>query len=264
MRRTTLILQCVLLIAAMSGLARGEGFSAAVSPGRFEMTAKAGDLLRGVIEITNTGLTQAEFLLRTADWTLAKDFSVSFMDDLQPNSCRPWVTLERPSVSLPGGAVMRYRYEVRVPPGTAASECRFAIMIEGKETSSVKTGAVSLPVAGRIGVIVYVSVGNAAPVLEIFGATRVQANGREVPAVRVHNTGNAHGRLTGFLSGTDAKGIKYDFRPANFPILPQEEVYINLTPSTGSDDNPVLTYPVRVQGKLEWGNQQSNFDEQFR
>ena len=45
-------------------------------------------------------------------------------------------------------------------------------------------------------------------------------NGRKVPALRVHNAGNAHARMSGFLTGTDASGKKYDFTPSDLPILP--------------------------------------------
>jgi hypothetical protein len=81
--------------------------------------------------------------------------------------------------------------------------------------------------------------------------------------LRVHNSGTAHGRMTGFLTGRDAKGISYDFTPSDFPILPHEEREVFLTPSTATDDHPTLTFPVTVKGTLEWGNQKTELDERF-
>jgi hypothetical protein len=173
------------------------------------------------------------------------------------------VGLERPEAALSAGAMMRYRFEVAVPAGAAAGECRFAVLIEGKEPAIAKSEGLQLPIAGRIGVIVYVTIGDAVPRLEILGPKTVSLNGRLLPTLRVHNAGTAHGRMSGFLSGTDATGARFDFNPSDFPILPGEETDVYLTPSTATDDHPTLTFPVRVQGTLEWGQQKTELNQQF-
>ena len=86
-------------------------------------------------------------------------------------------------------------------------------MIEGAEPSIARSQGLDVPVTGRIGVIVYVIVGDGDADLEILGPEVATLNGRRVPTLRVHNGGNAHGRMSGFLTGTDAKGISYDFTP---------------------------------------------------
>ena len=117
---------------------------------------------------------------------------------------------------------------------------------------------------GRIGVIVYVIVGNGAADLEVLGTRRITTlNGQRVPTLRVHNAGNAHGRMSGFLTGIDAKGNSYDFTPSDFPILPHEEREIFLTPSTATEDHPTLTFPVTVKGKLEWGDHRADLNQLF-
>lgn len=239
-------------------------FAALVSPPRFELNAKPGETLRAVFELSNRAESVSEYLLRTADWTLSPDFNVIFADDLQPGSCRPWVALERPNVALPGGGTIRYRFEVAVPATAPAGECRFAILIEGKESSVAKAGAVSMPMTGRIGLIVYVTVGDARADLESFGSKVVKVSGRELPTISMHNTGNAHGRVSGFLTGTDAKGVKYDFNPSDFPILPDTVADVYLTPSTSTDDHPTLSFPVQVRGTLEWDQHKLKIDELFR
>ena len=262
MRRILLSLLCV-LGSALSASVQAQGFAALVSPPRFELAAKPGKLLRGVIAVSNRSSTTARYLIHTADWTLAPDLSVNFYDALQPGSCRPWVAIERPAVEVPGGGTLRYRFEVAVPADAAAGECRFAIMIEGDKPSITQSKGMSVPISGRIGVIVYVAVGEGAPKMEILGPTVAKLNGQQLPTLRVHNAGNAHGRMSGFLTGTDAKGISYDFTPADFPILPHEEREIFLTPSTATNDHPTLTFPVTVKGTLEWGNNQTELNELF-
>ena len=148
---------------------QAQGFAALVSPPRFELAAKPGKTLRSVIEVSNRSTAPARYLIHTADWTLSPDFSVNFHDDLQPGSCRPWVAIERPEVVVPGGGTLRYRFEVTVPADAPAGECRFAVMIEGAEPSIARSKGLDLPVTGRIGVIVYVAIGDGAPDLELLG-----------------------------------------------------------------------------------------------
>jgi hypothetical protein len=242
---------------------QAQGFAALVSPPRFELATKPGKTLRGVIEVSNRSTASGRYLVHTADWTLAPDFSVTFQDDLQPGSCRPWVAIERPEVVVPGGGTLRYRFEVAVPADAPSGECRFAVMIEGAEPSVASSKGLTMPVTGRIGVIVYVTIGDGAPDMEVLGPKVAALNGQQVPTLRVHNGGNAHGRVTGFITGTDAKGISYDFMPSDFPILPHEEREVFLTPSTPADDHPTLTFPVTVKGTLEWGDHKTELNQRF-
>ncbi len=249
--------------AALSASVHAQGFAALVSPPRFELAAQPGKTVRSVIEISNRSTAPSRYLMRTADWNFSADFSVNFRDDLQPGSCRPWVAIERPEVVVPGAATLRYRFEVTVPADTPPGECRFAVMIEGAEPSISHSKGLDMPVTGRIGVIVYLTVGDGEPLLEVLGPKIATLNGQQLPTLRVHNSGSAHGRMTGFLTGTDAKGISYDFTPSDFPILPHEEREVFLTPSTATDDHPTLTFPVTVKGRLEWGKQRTELNQQF-
>ncbi len=259
---------CIHLLISLLGLAvsvsaQAQGFAALVSPPRFEIAAKPGKTLRNVIEVTNRSTSPAHYLIHTADWSLTADWGVTFQDDLQPGSCRPWVAIERPEVTVPGGGTLRYRFEVSVPADAPTGECRFALMIEGADPSIARSTGLDLPVTGRIGVIVYLVIGDGAPDLEILGPKTVTLNGQQVPSLRVHNEGNAHGRMSGFLTGTDAKGVEYDFTPSNFPILPQDEREICLTPSTPNQDHPTLTFPVTVKGTIEWGTHRTEINQLF-
>ena len=256
------VLLCLFGVVFSSAV-RSQGFAAIVSPPRFELSAQPGKTVRGVIEVSNRSSATSRFLIQTADWTLGRDFSVSFQDYLQPDSCRPWGAIERPPVEVPGGAILHYRFEVAVPTDAPDGECRFAVMIEGDEPSMVRNQALNMPITGRIGVIVYMAVGNGKPKMEILGPEVTTVNGQQVPTLRIHNGGSAHGRVGGFLTGTDAKGVSYDFTPADFPILPHEEREIFLTPSTVAAVHPTLTVPVTVKGTFEAGDQKIELNQRF-
>ncbi len=263
--RALLILAGLLAATANSLAARADaGFAALVSPPRFEVKGKPGTTVRQVFELSNRSAAPARFRVHTADFTLSPDYSVVFHDELTPASCRPWVAIERALVSLPGGGTIRYRFEVAIPADAPAGECRFGILIEGDEPALTQSQQLQLPVVGRIGLIVYIKVGDAEPKIEVFGPQVVSLNGVRVPALRVHNSGNAHARITGFLTGTDARGNKYDVTPSDLPILPDEERLVFLTPSTPEVEHPQVEFPMTVKGTLEWGDQSTELNELFK
>ncbi|UNK48379.1 hypothetical protein MNR01_11430 [Lysobacter sp. S4-A87] len=252
---------CALL--GMHAPAKAQGFAALVSPPRFEASARAGTTYRDVVEINNVSGESAHFSVATADWTLKPDGSVDFSDGLAPNSCRPWVGLEAADITLAPAGKRRYRFEVAVPADAPTGECRFAIMISGDPQAA--KGSVAVPVAGRIGVIVYLATGDAMPKLEIVERGVKKVEGRVLPVVRVRNNGNAHGRVTGLIDGTDATGRHAIFEPANLPILPGETRDVALTPRADDDQSapPKLTYPVHLKGRLESGKERMDIDESF-
>lgn len=255
---------CILCFASSGTFsdARAQGFTAAISPPRFELAIKPGERVRQTMEITNPNSQSARFRIKTADWFLDADGGLAFFDELQPGSCRPWVALEAREITVGASGKYRYRFEITAPEGAASGECRFAMLIEGDD-QPVQAGDLSFPVSGRIGVIVYASVGDAAPQLEVLGARMRTLDGVTLPVVDVRNKGKAHGRISGFLSGTDASGKKLDFDPVTLPILPGELRGIALTPSTGRDEPIKVAYPVTIRGTLEWGGKSLPFEHRF-
>ena len=239
-----------------------QGFAAMVTPPRFEVTGRPGETQRHVVEIMNADNQPATYRMRTADWMLSGDAVVQLSDALSPGSCRPWVAIERRDVTVGSGARYRYRFEV-TPPTDATGECRFALVMQGG-ADTVKAGEnISIPLNGQIAVIVYVTLGDAAPNLEVVRSAVVEREGRKVPAIYVRNTGNAHGRLEGFLEGTDASGTRIDFTPSGLPILPGETREIPLDVATEGDQSRAIAFPVAIRGTLEWNGKSTPFEARF-
>lgn len=240
-----------------------QGFSAVISPPRFEVTVQPGKTSRQVIEITHVSNERGSYRVYTNDWTLGADGNAVFSDALATNSCRPWVTLEKKDLTLAANGKIRFRFEISAPADAVAGQCRFAIMVEGLEQVVKTEGAISFPVSGRIGVVVYATIGNARPQLEIGHAGTGLNEGIVVPQLQVRNNGNAHGRLVGFVSGVDAEGRQIDFVPEALPILPAQSRLIALIPSAPGKDPVTLTYPLTVKGSLEWADQTTAIDLRF-
>jgi P pilus assembly chaperone PapD len=253
------------LALALPAFGASAEFAIAISPPRYELEAKAGELVRQTMEITNASAQPAALTVKTADWTYEQDGGVTFHDELAPGSCRPWVTIERRQLTVVAGRPYRYRFEVAPPAGTAPMECRFAILLEGQQESA-NAGGLMVPFNARLAVIVYLGIGGVQPELSVVGTSVQTVEGRQTPVLQVRNTGLAHGRLEGFLSGTDARNTPLDFVARGYPILPGETRAIPLNAARqGDPDAPVtLTFPVTVKGKLEWGKKQSqDFEQRF-
>lgn len=252
-----------LFAALLPALAAAQGFSALVSPPRFEDRARPGELYRNVVEITNVSARAARYTLKTADWRMDGKGAVEFDTALAPGSCRPWVGLEAAQIEVAGNGKRRYRFEVAVPADAPAGECRFAILLEG-EPEQVG-GALALPVSGRIGIIVYLAVGDAAARLSAIETGTAQIDGRRVPVLRVRNEGNAHTRLEGLIDAIDANGRRYGLQPSGLPILAGETRTVALTPQADDADAPapVLAYPLQLKGALEWDRQKLPLDQRL-
>lgn len=249
---------CVLLLAPLMGHA--QGFAAYITPPRFEVQATPGQPLRQVFEIQHVGQLKGGYRVYTNDWTFQADNSVAFTDALVPDSCRPWVAIERRELTLEPGARYRFRFEINPPAGTPPRECRFAIMVEGLDPA--KSG---VDVGGRIGVIVYAAVGDAAPVLSLTAIRVVKSSeGRNVAMLDIRNSGNAHGRLEGYVNATDAAGQRLEMTPADIPIMPGETRSVALSPVVAEGKTePALQFPLIVKGTLEWGKNRLPLDASF-
>lgn len=255
--RVTAALLAALSLLLFAPWAAAQGFAAQVLPPRFEGRVEAGHVFRNVIEVQNASASQARFNVRTADWVLDANGEAVFEYALQPGSCRPWVGLEAGEILLEGNGRKRFRFEVAVPADAPSQQCRFAIMIEGQP----QPNSSGIMVSGRIGIIVYLNVGDAAARLSIIGTSSETVEGMLVPVLAVANDGNAHGRLEGFIEASDATGERTTLVPSMLPIMPGTTRKIPLFPVPEPDGSmPSLAFPVRLKGELQWDKQRIPLD----
>lgn len=242
-------------LAALLVAAEAAAFSGIVVPARFELKARPGEVLRQVVEIGNEGLEADEFAVRTADWGLSPQGGVTFVEEqLAPGSCRPWVRIERHTLAMPARSSRRFRFEVHVPPDAPAQECRFALLVSSTadKLPEVRGGSIVMPLQGRIGVIVYVAVGDVAPKLAVKSVALARLEGKVVPMAQIENSGTAHGRADGVLTGTDGAGKRLEFIVSNFPILPGETRGIPIWPTAPEGQSADWVPPLRLRGNIEW------------
>ena len=226
-------------------------FAGGVTPSRFELRAAAGDVVRQTLKIYNLGARPQQFNVRTVDWRYTEAGQISFQNELAPDSCREWVRLERRRINVvPDPQRPRnFRFEMHIPDAQPDRECRFAIMVESLAAgfeASFGDGALSLPISGRIAVIVYLGVGDVAPELQIGEIVLLDAEDGALPAVAVRNLGSAHGRVDAELDAIASDGKRTRLSIATSPILPGQTRYLKLTPETRAP----LNLPARVRGRI--------------
>ena len=250
-------------LAALFAASDVAPFAGLVSPPRFELKAKPGDVVHQVLEIGNDTSVADTFAVSTAEWRLNEKGGVEFGEPLQQGSCRPWVRIERRTVQMQPRGVRKFRFEVHVPPDAPAQECRFAIMVEkaAENMPEITAGNITFPLQGRIGVIVYVAVGEVVPKLELREVSLKDFNGRLTPAATFHNAGTSHGRPEGVLEGRDASGKSFEFVVSPFPILPGETRAVALwAQEEPGKKAPEIRYPLRLRGTIEWDGGKQNID----
>lgn len=265
LRRNGRTKNALLITSVASGLVLADSadaqFAAAVTPPRFEISVEPGQVTRQVLEITHAIPGTGTYKVYTTDWSMDASGALTFYETLQPGGCRPWVAIERKEVAVAQGTRARYRFEVAPPADATPQECRFALMIESKPQDVKTSETSSFPMNGRIGVIVYLSIGGAKAVLEPGAVSVGSFDGRATPMLTVRNSGNATGRLSGILKGTDAAGMTTEFSPETVPVLPGRTRVIALQPyepgpraaASSAATSSRLKWPLSLRGTLEYG-----------
>lgn len=245
-------------------------FEIAIMPSRFELSAKSGARLGQSLDIHNVGAAATEVSVRTIDWSYSPEGEISYLDPLQPGSCRPWVLLERKTVKVPARGKVSFRFQIEPPADAPRGECRFMLAIEGVEPAyraAIGQGgaSLSLPVTGRIAVAVYVLLNGAEPKLALSQVGTRDVHGQRTPYITVSNTGDAHGRLDGSLDATDAAGKRFELVPEGTPVLPGQPRQLPLTPKPEGDGKAAApVYPLKAAGTLDWEKGGFKVNAEFR
>lgn len=264
-------LTCGVLVAGVLATSAFAGpFEIAASPSRFEISGKSGNRVGQSLDIYNVGRLSTDVALRTLDWSYSDDGNISYFDELQPNSCRPWVTLERKTITVNANSKRVFRFQVDVPSDAPRGECRFMLAIEGVEPAYkalVESGgaSLSLPVNGRITIAVYLSVNGAESKLELTQIGMRDLKGKRTPTVTVTNRGDAHGRLEGELESLDAQGAAFELLPEGTPVMPgQTRVLPLIIKSEANKPTINPAYPVKAKGILDWEKGSFKVNAEFK
>jgi fimbrial chaperone protein len=247
-----------LLFAAASVPLTAAPFEIGATPTRFILTGKSSGRIGQTLTVFNLGTAPTELALRTLDWTFTESGNVTYHDELLPNSCRTWVTLERKTLKIGARDKRAFRFQIEVPADAPRGECRFMVALEGVEPATkalLESGGsnLSLPVSGRIAVAVYIAINGAEPKLEMKQVTTEEIQGKRTPVITVSNSGDAHARLDGGLNAVDAQKNEFELLPDSSPILPGQTRSIRLLPKAEDGKAAAnMVFPVVSKGSIDW------------
>lgn len=149
----------IFCLGVMPGAAQ---MSFVVSPIRVEHQVAVGASETNVIEVRNEGKSPARVKVYTEDWEMDRKGDVNYARAGKgPNSCATWIQLNPTDFRVDPGQTRQIRYTLTVPPGSKEAGYRAAIVFEGMPAGeSGPGGARKVAVHGRIGVVLYETVGN--------------------------------------------------------------------------------------------------------
>jgi P pilus assembly chaperone PapD len=132
-----------------------------VSPIRVEHQVAPGGSETNVIEVRNEGNNPARVKVYTEDWEMDRKGDVNYARAGKgPHSCATWIQLNPTDFRVDPGQTRQVRYTLTVPTGSKEGGYRAAIVFEGMPVKEGQAAARRVAVHGRIGVVLYETVGN--------------------------------------------------------------------------------------------------------
>jgi P pilus assembly chaperone PapD len=194
-----------------------------VSPIRAEHQVAAGASETNVIEVRNEGGQPNRVKVYTEDWEMDRKGEVNYTRAGKgPNSCATWVQLNPTDFRVEPHQTRQVRYTLTVPPGAKEGGYRAAIVFEGMPVEKLAPGQKQVAVHGRIGVVLYETVGQPA-IKAQFEDFQVSPKPRGLTFnLTLANKGNANFRIKkSWITLKDSQGKEVaKVEVPDIPVLP--------------------------------------------
>jgi hypothetical protein len=163
-----------------------------------------------------------------------------------PNDLRPYLQFSPTELAVPAGVERRVRFIVRFPPSQPEGEYRAIIFTQNlKEVSSTDGSGNKIGITARIGVAVYVRIGDVKPNLSV-ASTSFNAEKNEIKLL-VRNTGKASaGPVVHWTLKQGEKTVKTGKVESSWITAESDR---NLTLLS----EKLAPGKYQLEGKLEWG-----------
>jgi fimbrial chaperone protein len=207
------------------------GFSLGISPVRWEAEGKPGDTLRNVVTLTSGTRAIQKVDISAVYWTLNEAGAPVFDGPATiPNSAASWVRFHPQEVTVYPRQRKTVRISIRIPEETPSGSYLVALFFQPPEAKQEgESGSASVFIRGRLALPIYVRVGNARPDGKILEAAWKTLDGKgQLPALKIHNQGNAHLRMNGFFSARSSTSMKFEGIVPGLPLLPGQIRWIPL------------------------------------
>ncbi|GEM_PF-3343805 len=234
------------LSSLLAGPALAGGLPVTVSPDLIHLAGDEGDAVGQALTITNTGRNAATVKLQAVNWILDVSGQRLFNPvGEQPDDCRDWWQAGFADLLVEAGARTIHSVDVQIPDDLEEErECRFAIAVHSSSGEQERTDYIPL----------YVNAEGAEPELE-FESLAILTDGKvKQPVIMLRNVGTAHARVVGMLEGEDAQGQELELVVRSTEVLPRETRAVPLLVSRRGGGELFWSAPLKVEGRIMWGD----------
>jgi hypothetical protein len=209
-----------------------DGISIAITPVRLELNATPGAGLSQKVKVFTQG-TAANIISELSDMSLSPvGQPVYFPASSLERSAASWVSVSPGGFQLPEKGSLDVTVNVKVPNNPKLDGTYWTVVFFRSAPNGANQGQVNLNFAGRVGLVVYIKVGNG--VLKGVASNLKFDAARQMFSFLFDNKGNTLLRPGGSLTVLDSQGSKVAQIPvAAFPVLPNgyREVKLELPDS---------------------------------
>jgi len=232
-----------------------------ISPIRVEHQVAAGGSETNIIQVRNESAKAERIRVYMEDWTMDKKGNITYArPGKSPNSCAPWMQVNPTDFRLDPGT-REVRYTITVPPGAKPGSYWTAIIFEAMPTQEGKPTGKKMGVRGRIGAIIYETLGN--PEIKAnFQDFKMDAGKKEpVFILTLANGGAGFYRLRkSYINIKNSQGVDVArLEVPEIPLLPGASREIEIKPSKPLPKGEYLAEAVLDVGRHDFLGRKINF-----
>lgn len=215
-------LALVILVIGFGAAPAAAQLDLVVSPIRAEHQVESGASETNVIQVKNEGKKPERIKVYLEDWQLDAKGNVTYSRaGKNPHSCSAWMQVNPTDFRLDPGT-REVRYTLTVPPGSKPGTYWTAIVFEGMPSLEGKAVGRAVGVHGRIGVVVYETVGKP-EIKAAFNDFQIHpGKGKLTFNLALANSGSAFFRLKkSWISLKNSQGQEVSrIEVPDIPVLP--------------------------------------------
>jgi P pilus assembly chaperone PapD len=232
-----------------------------ISPIRVEHQVPAGGSETNIIQVRNESAKPERVRVYLEDWSMDQKGNLTYArPGKSPNSCAPWIQVNPTDFRLDPGT-REVRYTLTVPPGAKPGSYWTAIIFEAMPTQEGKPAGKKMGVHGRIGAIIYETLGNP-EIKAIFQDFKVDTSKKEpVFRLTLANGGAGFYRLRkSYISVKNSQGTETArLEVPEVPLLPRTTRELEIKPDKPLPRGEYLAEAVLDVGRRDFLGRKISF-----
>jgi len=256
------ILWALVAWGGLGAIPAGAQMSFVVTPIRVEHQAEIGTSETNVLEVRNEGTKPNRVKVYAEDWNMDRKGDVNYARaGTGPQSCANWIQINPTDFRVEPGQNRQIRYTLTVPPGTKEGGYRAVIVFEGMPVAESGTAPRRMAVHGRIGVVLYETVGKP-DIKALFDDFQVSSAKQGVTfKLTLSNKGNVHYRVKkSWITLKNSQGAEVaKVEVPDIPVLPGATRELEFSKDLGLPKGTFVAEAVLDVGRRDFLGRKQSF-----